>query len=206
MLHTRTHACTHTHTHTHTHAHAHTHTHTHTHAHARTHTHTHTHTHTRVTVSVRDSDCRVHQFKIVNYWSFPGTWSQPDLSATAPYWTTYDWRPALASSPSPCPRAGCCCWMTAVSIPLFSPSNPSQSERCSEYSARKARRVAAPFLHHKLKHNNKARDMWIQSKTFQMGNGTRSLMTRDASCNQMKQITFWNRTQNNHPTNKNTAT
>ena len=42
----------------------------------------------------------------------------------------------------------------------------------------------------KLKHNNEANDWcWIQNKTFKISNSARSLVTRDTSCDQLKQIT-----------------
>ena len=57
-----------------------------------------------------------------------------------------------------------------------------------------------PGLSRKLK-KSKSKDWWIpnQKKTFTVSTGARSLMTRDTSCNQMKQITHsserWNRSQ-----------
>ena len=43
---------------------------------------------------------------------------------------------------------------------------------------------------HKLKHSNGAKDWLIPNNTFKISNSARPLMTRDYSCNHMKQTSF----------------
>ena len=52
---------------------------------------------------------------------------------------------------------------------------------------------------HKARHINEATDHWILSKTFKISNSTHSLLSRDISCNQMRQpAVTWTLNDSNH--------
>ena len=67
---------------------------------------------------------------------------------------------------------------------------PIRTSQIVNILARKARKVGAMFGLEATVKQKRAKEWRIPNRTFQISNGLRSLVTRDVSCNQKRQMTF----------------